>query len=98
MTVEHEDNLRADLASLRIDRDAAPNPARTPPRHRRLLPIVFAVLVLAALAVWAMTGRAVPVTVVYATVSAPGQAGPAAVPSGVRYVVSGGRLVLIWGV
>ncbi len=93
-TPEREEKLRADLASLRIDRGAAPRPAVRRGGRRRTLPIVVAV-VLAALAVWAMTRRPLQVTVAYATLSAPGQVGPAPVLSGSGYVVTGDRYVSI---
>ena len=93
----HEERLRADLASLRIDRGAAAQPAakRRPPRRKTPIIIGGAALVLIGLVTWTITGRALPVTVAYATVAAPGQAGPAPVLSGSGYVVTGDRYVSI---
>jgi len=93
---EREDRLRADLASLRIDRGATERPARRRDR-RRAMPIVVAITVLAiaGLAAWAVIGRALPITVAYATLAAPGQAGPAPVLSGSGYIVTGDRYVSI---
>jgi RND family efflux transporter MFP subunit len=92
----HEEKLRADLASLRIDRSAGTQPVkRRPPRRKAPIIIGVGALALAAVAVWAMVGRALPVTVAYATLSAPGQAGPAPVLSGSGYVVTADRYVSI---
>ena len=95
-THPHDDKLRADLASLRLERGPAPAPVRPRPRRRRWLPVVVAAALLAVLAMWVLlAGRAVPVTIAYATVAAPGQAGPAPVLSGSGYVVTGDRYVSI---
>ena len=93
--MDHEDKLRADLASLRIDRDAPvkATPARRKPRRR--LPILIVVALLAAVAVLALTRRPIPVTVAYAAVATAGQTGPAPVLSGSGYVVTGDRYVSI---
>lgn len=92
----HEEKLRADLASLRIDRSAGAQQAakRRPPR-RKAPYIIGAIVVLVAIAVWALAGRTLPVTVAYATLSAPGQAGPAPVLSGSGYIVTGERYISI---
>ncbi len=92
---EPEERLRAELASLRIERGAQVRPARRAGERRRLMPVAIAVVVLAGLALWLMSGRAVPVTVVYATLSAPGQAGAPPVLSGSGYIVTGDRYVSI---
>jgi HlyD family secretion protein len=93
---EGEDRLRADLASLRIDRDAATRTtARRARRRRKPLAIGIAVLATAVVAVWAVAGRPLSVTVAYATLSTPGQAGPAPVLSGSGYIVTGERYVSI---
>src|SRR5207249_4629956 len=74
----------------------APAPVRPRARRRRWLPVVVAAALLAVLAMWvSFAGRAVPVTIAYATVAAPGQAGPAPVLSGSGYVVTGDRYVSI---
>jgi len=89
----HEEKLRADLASLRIERKA---PLQARPRRRRwLVPVLLVVLMAAAAAGWVLAHHATPVTVAYATVSAPGQVGPAGVLSGSGYIVTGERYVSI---
>lgn len=91
-----EEKLRADLASLRIDRDAAPRAKRRRRAPRRKAPFIVAgVVVLAALAAWLTVGRRLTVTLAYATVAAPGQVGPAPVLSGSGYIVTGERYVSI---
>jgi len=92
---EHEERLRADLASLRIDRGAGAQPVQRRPPRRRAPFIIGGILALSAAAVWAFAGRTVAVTVVYATVAAPGQAGPAPVLSGSGYIVTGERYISI---
>jgi RND family efflux transporter MFP subunit len=92
---EREHQLRADLASLRIDRDA---PVRSAPaRSKRgwILPIALVAGLVVAAGVWVMAGRTAAVSVAYATLSAPGQAGAAPVLSGSGYVVTGDRYVSI---
>ncbi|HVO22497.1 MAG TPA: efflux RND transporter periplasmic adaptor subunit, partial [Candidatus Margulisiibacteriota bacterium] len=93
----HEERLRADLASLRIERNAPPQPAgrRRPPRRRAPVVIGVAILAVVAIAAWRISGRAVPVTVAYATLVAPGEVGPAPVLSGSGYIVTGDRYVSI---
>ncbi len=93
----HEEKLRADLASLRIDRSvgAQQAPRRRAPRRKAPVIISGAVVLLIAAVVWAVTGRALPVTVAYATLSTPGQAGPAPVLSGSGYIVTGDRYISI---
>jgi HlyD family secretion protein len=93
----HEEKLRADLASLRIDRSvgAQQAPRRRAPRRKAPVIIGGAVVLLIAAVVWAVTGRALPVTVAYATLSTPGQAGPAPVLSGSGYIVTGDRYISI---
>src|SRR5207249_11552355 len=92
----HDDKLRADLASLRLERGPAPAAVRPRPRRRRWLPVVVAAALLAVLAMWVLfAGRAVPVTIAYATVAAPGQAGPAPVLPVSGHVVTGDRYVSI---
>ncbi|MGH3053677.1 MAG: hypothetical protein ACRDL7_01705, partial [Gaiellaceae bacterium] len=89
-TPGHEEKLRADLASLRIDRSAGAQQAAKRRPARRKAPIVIGVVVLLIIgaAVWAVTGRSLPVTVAYAALSTPGQAGPAPVLSGSGYIVT----------
>ncbi|MFQ5665181.1 MAG: efflux RND transporter periplasmic adaptor subunit [Candidatus Binatia bacterium] len=89
-----EETRRADLASLRLDRDTFAKPAARPAR-RRILPIVLAVAVVGGFVLWRLVGRATPVTVVYSTSFPSGQSAPAAVLSGSGYVVTGERYVSI---
>jgi len=92
---DRDERLRAELASLRIERGVPVAPVRRRGRRRRL-PIVIALGLLAAAgAAWLLRGRTVPVTVATATLSAPGQAGPPPVLSGSGYVVTGERYVSI---
>jgi HlyD family secretion protein len=91
---DREERLRAELSSLRIERDPAPR--RTPRRRRRWwIPVLLALLVIGAGAVWAMRTRALAVGVAYATRSAPGEAGPLPVLSGSGYIVTGDRYVSV---
>jgi len=95
-TNPQDEKLRAELASLRLDRGPAAAPAKPRRQRRWALPAVIAVVLVAALAAWRLVaGRAVPVTVVYATLAASGQAGPAPVLSGSGYIVTGDRYVSI---
>ena len=95
-TNPQDEQLRAELASLRLDRGPAAAPVKPRRPRRWALPAVIAVALLAALAAWIrLAGRAVPVTVAYATLAAAGQAGPAPVLSGSGYVVTGDRYVSI---
>ena len=93
--LEREERLRADLASLRIDREAAIKPPARGGTHRRALPLTVAVALLAAIAFWTLHGRALPVAVASATRSAAGQMGPLPVLSGSGYIVTGDRYVSI---
>ncbi len=91
-TAAHDDDaLRADLASLRIERGAAPK--RKPPRRR--WPLLIVALVIAAAIAWVFTSRPAEVKVAMATLSTPAQSGPASVLSGSGYVVTGDRYVSI---
>ncbi len=95
-TNPQDEQLRAELASLRLDRGPAAAPVKPRRQRRWVLPAVIAVALLAALAAWVrLAGRAVPVTVAYATLAAAGQAGPAPVLSGSGYIVTGDRYVSI---
>jgi RND family efflux transporter MFP subunit len=91
---DREEQRRADLSSLRIERD--PVVRRAPrPRRRWWLPVVLALLVGSGGALWALRTRALPVGVAYATRSAPGESGPLPVLSGSGYVVTGDRYVSV---
>lgn len=94
-TADPDEKLRADLASLRIDRGAPPRRARRRTGRRKTPFIVGGIVVLAAVAVWMLAGRRPTVMVAYATVAAPGQAGPLPVLSGSGYIVTGDRYVSI---
>jgi RND family efflux transporter MFP subunit len=89
---DREEQRRADLNSLRIER----TPLRRAPRRRHWR-VALAILLLAAAAaaVWVLRGRALPVGVAYATRSAGGEDGPQPVLSGSGYVVTGDRYVSV---
>ncbi len=92
----HEEKLRADLASLRIDRTAPVQAAAKRRPRRRRAPIIIGVVVLvSAIVAWRIAGRPLPVAVAYATLAAPGQSGPAPVLSGSGYIVTGDRYISI---
>jgi RND family efflux transporter MFP subunit len=92
--VEREDRLRGDLASLRIERRAAPaGAARRKRRPRWVVPAVVA-LVLAVAGYLVLGGRPQVVSVASATRLAPGES-PAPLLSGSGYVVTGDRYVSI---
>ena len=95
---ERDDRLRADLASLRIER--APQSRAVKPRAGRGLTrriIIVAVLALVVLAIgWRLVrGRAVPVEIAYATAVDAGKMEAAPVLSGSGYIVTGERYVSI---
>jgi HlyD family secretion protein len=91
---DREGRLRTDLASLRINRNAATAPV-LPQRSRRGVWITVTVLALAAAAAWMYAGRAQSVTVAYATLPVPSEVGAAPVLSGSGYIVTGDRYVSI---
>ena len=95
---EREDRLRADLASLRIERASqsrAVKPRTGRGRTRRI--VIVAVLALVVLAIgWRLVrGRAVPVEIAYATAVDAGKMEAAPVLSGSGYIVTGERYVSI---
>jgi len=97
---DRDDRLRADLASLRIEREPG-SPAggvkrrqRGPARGTRIL-IAAALVLLAALGAWRLLGRATPVETARATAVEAGSIEPAPVLSGSGYVVTGDRYVSI---
>jgi RND family efflux transporter MFP subunit len=94
---QRHERLRADLESLRLDRGAPPARQKSTGTDRRPIWIAVAVglIAIAAGGAWSVLGRAPTVTVAYATMSAPGQAGPAPVLSGSGYIVTGDRYVSI---
>src|SRR5438045_9168638 len=90
----HDERLRAELASLRIDRDAVPRRARQRPRRRWWWWGVVLVL-LGAAAYWKLTAAPAVVSVATVLRSTAAQAGPLPVLSGSGYIVTGGRSVSI---
>jgi RND family efflux transporter MFP subunit len=85
------DRLRADLASLRIEREPVVRRAR---RGRRIGRLLLLVLVAGGAAGWwVFAQRPVPVRVEKATVASPAELGPAPVLSGSGYVVTGDRYI-----
>ena len=97
---DRDDRLRADLASLRIEREPVPaarsaGRRRGPSRRTRILVVVVVVLLVAA-ATWRfLRSGATPVEVAYATAVDAGSIEPAPVLSGSGYVVTGDRYVSI---
>jgi HlyD family secretion protein len=94
---DREDQLRADLASLRIDRPTAAKMVRRRARggRGRRIGIVAVLLGAAALGAWMLNGRSQEVTVAYAQVVSAAEVGPAPVLSGSGYVVTGDRYVSV---
>lgn len=97
-TTERDERLRADLASLRIERAATPG--RRPPRggRSRKLRLVLGVAVALVALLFiarALIGRAVPVETAQATAVDASQLEPAPVLSGSGYIVTGDRYVSI---
>ncbi|HUI26063.1 MAG TPA: efflux RND transporter periplasmic adaptor subunit [Candidatus Kryptonia bacterium] len=93
---ERHERLRADLASLRLDRGGVkPAPSRRSRRRMSVWFLAVAVVVGLGAGLWAMTSRAPTVTVGYATLSTPEQSGPLPVLSGSGYIVTGDRYVSI---
>jgi HlyD family secretion protein len=90
---DRDEQRRADLSSLRIQRD----PVRRAPRRRRRwwIPVVLVLIATAAAGIWAVRGRPVPVGVAYATRTVPGDSGPLPVLSGSGYIVTGDRYVSV---
>jgi RND family efflux transporter MFP subunit len=94
MPPEREDELRSDLASLRIERSAAPR--RTARKSRRwVMPVILILLIAGAAAAWAVMTRPLPVKVAVAQRHSGGSVGPAPLLSGSGYVVTGDRYVSI---
>jgi len=93
MTTDREDQLRADLQSLRIER--APVKRSGARRRRWLWPVVILVLLRLAAAIWVVRSRPVAVTVAVAQKSTAGATGPAPLLSGSGYIVTGDRYVSI---
>jgi RND family efflux transporter MFP subunit len=90
---DREEQRRADLSSLRIERD--PVVRRAPRRRRWWIPVLIGALLIGGGVLWALGRRPVPVGVAYATRSAPGETGPLPVLSGSGYVVTGDRYVSV---
>ncbi len=94
MPPEREDELRGDLASLRIERSAAPRRNTRKPR-RWVVPLILLLLFAGAAAAWAVMTRPLPVQVAVAQRTLAGQTGPAPLLSGSGYIVTGDRYVSI---
>lgn len=95
MTTEREEQLRSDLASLRIDRDAAPRRRGRGSGRRWLVPLLVVLAAGAAVAAWSVATRPTPVAVALAERTSAAAAGPAPLLSGSGYVVTGDRYVSI---
>ena len=91
-----DEQLRADLASLRLDRGAATAPRRGKRRGGagKWLALVIVAAALAGGAFW-FANRALPVTVATATRIAAADVGPVPLLSGSGYIVTGERYVSI---
>lgn len=95
---ERDDRLRADLASLRIEREPKPVRGKGPrgrTRSSRTAVIVVAVAVVLLAGWWLLRSSAVPVEVAYATTVNASRLEAAPVLSGSGYVVTGDRYVSI---
>ncbi|MBX3024046.1 efflux RND transporter periplasmic adaptor subunit [bacterium] len=95
MTSEREDQLRADLQSLRIERAPARRAGARRQRRRWPLPVLAVAVLAAAAALVVARVRPLPVTVAVAERSTAGATGPAPLLSGSGYVVTGDRYVSI---
>ncbi len=98
---EQDERLRADLASLRIERTTKARPDDTARQPQKIGPgwrLALAALLLFGLAAtgWRLRqGSAVPVDIAYATVGTPGDAELPPILSGSGYIVTGERYVSI---
>jgi RND family efflux transporter MFP subunit len=90
-----QEQLRTDLESLRLDRDAPAPAAATRRKGGRAKYVIAAIAVLAIAAAWQFLGAETPVEVAKATVASTAEIGPEAVLSGSGYVVTGDRYVSI---
>lgn len=94
MTMGGDEKLRADLAALRMDREAAPPAAATLTRGRLPWKWAIAVLVILVGVVW-VSRRAAPVNVAPAAVTDAAALADTPVLSGSGYIVPGDRVVSI---
>ena len=94
MPPEREDEMRSELASLRIERSAAPRRGAPKPR-RWLVPLIAVLLIAGGVAAWAVMTRPLPVRVAVAQRSTAADSGPAPLLSGSGYIVTGDRYVSI---
>lgn len=95
MSTEREDQLRADLQSLRIERAPATRRPAARPKRRWLWPALLALLLAGGAAWWVVGARPVAVQTAAATRVASAEAGPAPLLSGSGYIVTGDRYVSI---
>jgi RND family efflux transporter MFP subunit len=95
MASDREEQLRADLQSLRIERAPVRRTDGRRQRRRWLWPVIIGALLAGIAAVVVVRSRPVPVPVAVARQSTAGAAGPAPLLSGSGYVVTGDRYVSI---
>jgi len=93
--VEPDKRLRADLMSLRLDRETTVSSARSRGLRRRSLALIVILVVVILFVGWRVIDRPLMVTVAAVTLSSPDQVGPATVLSGSGYIVTGERYVSI---
>lgn len=92
---EGKEQLRADLAALRMERRDDATVRRSARRHRRRWPWLVLALAIGAGAVALLVTRALPVRTARASVSAQAATQPVPVLSGAGYLVPGDRVVAV---
>ena len=93
-TPNREEQLRTELSSLRIERNA---PGRRTGRRRRRwwIPVLLLLVATAAAALWRIAAQPLPVQVATVTYTRGGDASPAPVLSGSGYIVTGDRYISV---